>query len=136
MRGSYPKLQFQRVLPKRWHRTKFCQNGPLCDIELALIDSLGSWSAIEIVEIGFAIVETGGTEFTAEFATAEFVTAELATAEFTVVEFWTAEFAVAEFGSNELADVECVGSSEFVFTKFCCSCFIKTDNFNPWLYSL
>ena len=87
----YPKNQFQRVLPKRWHRTKFCQNGPLCDIELALIDSFGSWSAIEIVEIGFAIVEIGGTEFT----TSEFATAELATAEFTVVEFWTAEFAVA-----------------------------------------
>ena len=83
---TYPKLQFQRVLPKRWHRTKFCQNGPLCDIELALIDSFGSWSAFEIVEIGFAIVEIGGTEFT---------TSEFATAEFTVVEFWTAEFTVA-----------------------------------------
>ena len=91
--------------------TNFCQNGPLCDIDLALIDSFGSWSAIEIVEIGFAIVEIGGTEFT----TAEFTTAELATVEFTVVEFWT-EFSVAEFGSNELADVVCVGSSEFVFT--------------------
>ena len=84
----YPKNQFQRVLPKRWHRTKFCQNGPLCDIELALIDSFGSWSAVEIVEIGFAIVETWGTEFT----TAEFATVELATAEFTIAEFWTAEF--------------------------------------------
>jgi hypothetical protein len=60
----------------------------LCDIELALIDSFGSWSAIEIFEIGFAIVEIGGTEFTtAEFATAELATAELATVEFTVVEF-------------------------------------------------
>ena len=55
----------------------------MCDIELALIDSFGPWSAVEVVEIGFAIVEIGGTEFT----TAEFATAELATAEFTVVEF-------------------------------------------------
>ena len=60
----------------------------MCDIELALIDSFGPWSAVEVVEIGFAIVEIGGTEFTtAEFATAELATAELATAEFTVVEF-------------------------------------------------
>ena len=129
--ADYPKLQFQRVLPNKWHRTKVCQNGPLCDIELALIDSFGSWSAIEIVEIGFAVAEIGGTEFT----TAEFATVEFAIAEFTDVEFWTAEFSVAEFGSNELADVVCVGGSEFVFTWFCCSCFTKVDNFNPWQLS-
>ena len=55
----------------------------MCDIELALIDSFGSWPAFEIVEIGFAIVEIGGTEFT----TSEFATSELATTQFTVVEF-------------------------------------------------
>ena len=104
----------------------------MCDIELALIDSFGPWSAVEVVEIGFAIVEIGGTEFT----TAEFATAELATVELTVVEFWTAEFSVAEFGSNELSDVECVGSSEFVLIEFCCSCFTKMDNFNAWFYDL